>query len=94
VSLQGRSGLQPHVVWAALGVTIEREEEHDALWGHLGIERPDGWRHGLSYSLDDSTATRSRAWRASAVSGCESASSATRRKPSRPGPAKLLFLRT
>ena len=31
--LAERSGLQPHVVWAALGVTIERREEHDALWG-------------------------------------------------------------
>jgi HAD superfamily hydrolase (TIGR01509 family) len=48
-----RSGLQPHVVWAALGVTIERGEEHDALWRHLGIERPDEWWHGLTYSLDD-----------------------------------------
>ena len=37
-----RSGLQPHVVWAALGVTIARGEEHDALWGHLGIEQADG----------------------------------------------------
>lgn len=51
--LAERSGLQPHVVWAALGVTIERGEEHDALWGHLGIGRPDGWWHGLAYSLDD-----------------------------------------
>ncbi len=51
--LAEHSGLQPHVVWAALGVTIERGEEHDALWGHLGIERPDGWWHGLTYSVDD-----------------------------------------
>ena len=48
-----RAGLQPHVVWAALGVTIARGEEHDALWGHLGIERPGGWWHGLTYGLDD-----------------------------------------
>jgi HAD superfamily hydrolase (TIGR01549 family) len=48
-----RAGLQPHVVWAALGVTIERGEEHDELWRHLGIDRPDGWWHGLTYSLDD-----------------------------------------
>jgi HAD superfamily hydrolase (TIGR01662 family) len=40
-------------VWAALGVTIERAEEHDALWSHLGIEKPEGWWHGLSYELDD-----------------------------------------
>jgi HAD superfamily hydrolase (TIGR01509 family) len=51
--LAERSGLQPHVVWAALGVTIERGEEHDALWRHLGIDRPDEWWHGLTYSLDD-----------------------------------------
>jgi HAD superfamily hydrolase (TIGR01662 family) len=48
-----RAGLQPHVVWAALGVTIARGEEHDALWGHLGSERPDGWWEGLSYDLVD-----------------------------------------
>ena len=38
--LADREGLQPHVVWAALGVTIARGEEHTALWGHLGIEQP------------------------------------------------------
>ena len=48
-----RAGLQPHVVWAALGVTIERGEEHDALWGHLGIERPTEWWQSITYSLDD-----------------------------------------
>ena len=47
------AGLQPHVVWAALGVTIERGEEHEALWSHLRVERPDDWWHGLAYSLDD-----------------------------------------
>ena len=51
--LCARSGLQPHVVWAALGVTIARGEEHDALWEHLGIARPDGWWHDLIYELDD-----------------------------------------
>ena len=51
--LARRAGLQPHVVWAALGVTIERGEEHGALWGHLGIERPDGWWRQIRYSLDD-----------------------------------------
>jgi HAD superfamily hydrolase (TIGR01509 family) len=51
--LAERSGLQPHVVWAALGVTIARGEEHDALWGHLGIERPVRWWYGLTYSSDD-----------------------------------------
>ena len=51
--LAAGSGLQPHVLWAALGVTIARGEEHDALWGHLGMERPEGWWQGLTYSLDD-----------------------------------------
>jgi FMN phosphatase YigB (HAD superfamily) len=51
--LCARTGLQPHVVWAALGVTIARGEEHDALWQHLGIPKPDGWWHGIAYSLDD-----------------------------------------
>jgi HAD superfamily hydrolase (TIGR01509 family) len=51
--LAERSGLQPHVVWAALGVTIERGEEHNELWRHLGIERPDDWWHALPYDLGD-----------------------------------------
>jgi len=51
--LAERSGLQPHVIWAALGVTIDRGEEHNALWGHLGIERPTDWWNELQYDLDD-----------------------------------------
>jgi FMN phosphatase YigB (HAD superfamily) len=51
--LSERAGLQPHVVWAALGVTIERGEEHDALWGHLGIARPEGWWQGQMYDYSD-----------------------------------------
>ena len=51
--LSDREGLQPHVVWAALGVTIERGEEHNALWGHLGIDQPPRWWTELQYSLDD-----------------------------------------
>ena len=35
------AGLAPHVVAAALGVTIARGEEHTALWSHLGVERPE-----------------------------------------------------
>ena len=50
--LAERSGLQSHVVLAALGVTIERGEDHNALWGHLGIERPSSWNE-LEYELDD-----------------------------------------
>ncbi|MGZ8686876.1 MAG: HAD family hydrolase [Gaiellaceae bacterium] len=52
-ALAERSGLQPHVIWAALGVTIERGEEHNALWAHLGIERPTGWWNELSYDRGD-----------------------------------------
>ena len=48
-----RSGLQPHVVWAALGVTIERGEDHPALWRHLGIERPSSRWQAFTYRLDD-----------------------------------------
>lgn len=50
--LADHGGLQPHVVWAALGVTIARGEEHTALWGHLGVERPTGW-YEEPYSLED-----------------------------------------
>ena len=51
--LAKRTGLQPHVIWAALGVTIARGEEHDVLWEHLGIEKPDGWWENLPYDLGD-----------------------------------------
>lgn len=51
--LAEREGLQPHVVWAALGVTVERGEEHTALWGHLGLERPPRFWTELPYQLDD-----------------------------------------
>ncbi len=51
--LADRDGLQPHVVWAALGVTIARGEEHTALWGHLGIEQPPRWWYEIPYALED-----------------------------------------
>jgi FMN phosphatase YigB (HAD superfamily) len=51
--LADREGLQPHVVWAALGVTIARGEEHDALWAHLGIDKPPRWWHEIPYGLED-----------------------------------------
>jgi FMN phosphatase YigB (HAD superfamily) len=47
------AGIGPHVVWAALGKTIERGEEHWELWGHLGIARPTGAWEQVVYSLDD-----------------------------------------
>lgn len=51
-ALAERGGLQPHVVWAALGVTIERGEEHHELWRHLGMRAPAGWGD-LLYELGD-----------------------------------------
>ena len=33
-------GVRPHVLWAALGVTIARGEEHWRVYEHLGVERP------------------------------------------------------
>jgi FMN phosphatase YigB (HAD superfamily) len=46
------AGFAPHVVWAALGVTIARGEEHFALWRHLGVDRPGAW-DAVTYSTDD-----------------------------------------
>ena len=51
--LAERSGLQPHVIWAALGVTIERGEEHNELWRHLGVQRPAAWASDFTYELED-----------------------------------------
>jgi HAD superfamily hydrolase (TIGR01549 family) len=46
------AGVGPHVLWAALGVTIARGEEHHELFRHLGLERPDAW-DDTTYTLDD-----------------------------------------
>jgi HAD superfamily hydrolase (TIGR01509 family) len=47
------AGLQPHVVFAALGMTIARGEDHWALWDHLGVERPlDVWER-FDYEWND-----------------------------------------
>jgi HAD superfamily hydrolase (TIGR01509 family) len=47
------AGLQPHVVWAALGMTIDRGEEHWVLWDHLGVERPLGVWERFDYEWID-----------------------------------------
>ena len=47
------AGVGPHVIWAALGKTIERGEEHWELWRHLGIERPESAWQTIVYSTDD-----------------------------------------
>jgi HAD superfamily hydrolase (TIGR01549 family) len=51
-ALAAAAGLSPQVVWAALGKTIERGEEHWELWRHLGVERPEA-SETLAYSPDD-----------------------------------------
>ena len=33
-------GVPEHALWAALGMTIERGEDHTAVFRHLGVERP------------------------------------------------------
>lgn len=45
-------GIGPHVLWAALGVTIARGEDHTELWQYLGIERPPEW-DALAYVRSD-----------------------------------------
>jgi FMN phosphatase YigB (HAD superfamily) len=47
------AGVGPHVVWAALGMTIARNEEHSELWRHLGVDRPSGAWESVVYSTDD-----------------------------------------
>jgi FMN phosphatase YigB (HAD superfamily) len=47
------AGLAPHVVWAALGKTIERGEDHHEVWRHLGVDRPAGVWDEVAYSSDD-----------------------------------------
>ena len=47
------AGVGPHVVWAALGKTLERGEEHWELWRHLGVDRPAAAWDGVVYSRDD-----------------------------------------
>jgi HAD superfamily hydrolase (TIGR01662 family) len=46
------AGLEPHVVVAALGVTIARGEEHTELWSHLGVPKPARVAE-IVYELDD-----------------------------------------
>ena len=46
------AGLDPHVVLAALGLTIARGEEHTELWSHLGLARPESVG-GIVYELRD-----------------------------------------
>ncbi len=47
------AGLPEHVLWSALGVTIERGEDHTALFPHLGIERPSEIDEVVAYDVND-----------------------------------------
>ena len=46
-------GVRPHVLWAALGKTVERGEQHHRLWEHLGLERPEGLWDRFGYVAED-----------------------------------------
>lgn len=43
-------GVEPHVLWAALGLTIARGEEHRRVYDYLGVEAPTGLTY---YDSDD-----------------------------------------
>ena len=47
------AGVPEHAVWAALGVTITRGEEHTMLFDHLGIERPARIDELIVYRRED-----------------------------------------
>jgi FMN phosphatase YigB (HAD superfamily) len=47
------AGMRPNVVWAALGTTIERGEDHWAVWDRLGVDRPLGVWERFGYEPDD-----------------------------------------
>jgi HAD superfamily hydrolase (TIGR01549 family) len=44
--------LEPHVLLAALGVTIARGEDHTAVWSLLGVEKPSAVAE-IVYGRDD-----------------------------------------
>jgi HAD superfamily hydrolase (TIGR01549 family) len=46
------AGVETQSLMAALGVSIERGEEHTSLWEHVGIERPEA-SNGLTYEVGD-----------------------------------------
>jgi HAD superfamily hydrolase (TIGR01662 family) len=47
------AGVPEHAIWAALGVTIARGEDHTALFEHLGIERPPQIDEVVIYRRED-----------------------------------------
>ena len=40
--LAAKVGIEPHVIWAAVGAVVDRGERHSVAWELLGVERPDG----------------------------------------------------
>lgn len=46
------AGVESQSLMAALGVSIERGEEHTSLWEHVGIERPEA-SNSLTYDVGD-----------------------------------------
>lgn len=46
------AGVETQSLIAALGVSIERGEEHTSLWEHVGIERPEA-STSLTYDVGD-----------------------------------------
>jgi HAD superfamily hydrolase (TIGR01662 family) len=42
-----------HALWAALGITIARGEDHTSLFAHLGVERPQEIDNIVVYRRDD-----------------------------------------
>ena len=49
----GLAGVPEHALLAALGVTVERGEDHTALFRHLGIERPAQIDETVVYDVED-----------------------------------------
>ncbi|HXY17602.1 MAG TPA: HAD family hydrolase [Gaiellaceae bacterium] len=49
----GLAGVPEHALLAALGVTVERGEDHTALFRHLGIERPAEIDETVVYDVED-----------------------------------------
>lgn len=47
------AGVPEHALWAALGVTIDRGENHTELFRHLGVERPATIDDVVVYDLVD-----------------------------------------
>ncbi len=47
------AGVPEHALWAALGVTIARGEDHQALFRHLGLARPAEIDEVVVYDVGD-----------------------------------------